>query len=84
MENTDNLYKWFDKNRETIINDHLNECVLLKNNSVIGYYMNTEAALSAAQEKGFNMGEFLIQHCITNEEELTLFYNFNQAVSFGK
>ena len=81
MYNLVDLYKWFDENRDTIINNHLNECVLLKDNTVIGYYPNTEAALSAAQKKGFELGEFLIQDCITNEEE-TMIYN-NQAVYFG-
>jgi len=81
MENLVDLYKWFDENRDSIIKNHLNECVLLKNNAVIGYYPNTEAALSAAQKNGFIMGEFLIQDCITNEEE-TMIYN-NQAVCFG-
>jgi len=28
MENLVDLYKWFDENRDTIINNHLNECVL--------------------------------------------------------
>jgi len=81
MENLVDLYKWFDENRDTIINNHLNECVLLKDNTVIGYYPNTETALSNAQKNGFEMGEFLIQDCITNEEE-TMIYN-NQAVCFG-
>jgi len=81
MENLVDLYKWFDENRDTIINNHLNECVLLKDKTVIGYYPNTEAALSAAQKNGFIMGEFLVQDCITNEEE-TMIYN-NQAVCFG-
>ena len=83
MENLDDLYKWFDEKRETIITDHLNECVLLKDNSVIGYYPNTDAALSAAQKNGFKMGEFLIQDCITDEEEIMLYYNYDQAVCFG-
>jgi hypothetical protein len=83
MVDLDDLYKWFDENRDSVIANHLNECVLLKDNSVIGYFSNTEAALSAAQEKGFNMGDFLIQHCITDEEEIMLYYNYNQAVSFG-
>ncbi|MDR1868372.1 MAG: hypothetical protein LBQ82_00125 [Treponema sp.] len=81
MENLVDLYKWFDENRDTIINNHLNECVLLKDNTVIGYYPNTEAALLNAQKNGFVMGDFLIQDCITNEEE-TMIYN-NQAVCFG-
>jgi len=83
MENLDDLYKWFDENRESIIVNHLKECVLLKNNSVIGYYPNTIAALSAAQKDGLKMGEFLIQDCITDEEEIMHYYNYNQAVCFG-
>ena len=81
MENLVDLYKWFDENRDTIIDNHLNECVLLKDNTIIGYYPNTETALSAAQKNGFEMGKFLIQDCITNEEE-TMIYS-NQAVCFG-
>ena len=81
MENLKELYKWFDKNRDTIIDSHINECVLLKNNSVMGYYPNTDAALSAAQKNGFIIGEFLIQDCITAEEESMTYYN--QAVCFG-
>jgi hypothetical protein len=81
MENLVELYKWFDENRNSIIDGHLNECVLLKANSVIGYYPNTDAALSAAQKNSFLMGEFLIQDCITGEDETVIYYN--QAVSFG-
>jgi hypothetical protein len=81
MKNLLELYKWFDENRNSIIDSHLNECVLLKDNSVIGYYPDTDAALSAAQKNNFLMGEFLIQDCITDEDETMIYYN--QAVSFG-
>jgi len=70
MFDLDNLYKWFDENRDSIIADHLNECVLLKGNSVVGYYLNTETALLAAKENGLNMGEFLIQDCVTEDDEM--------------
>ena len=83
MENLDDLYKWFDQKREEIIACHLNECVLLKDNAVIGYYPNTNAALLSAEKKGFRMGDFLIQDCITDEDEIMLYYNHNQAVGFG-
>jgi len=83
MENLDDLYKWFDENRDSIITNHLNERVLLKDKSVIGYYPNTDAALSEAEKKGFIIGEFLIQDCITDEDEIMLYYNYNQAVCFG-
>jgi len=81
MENLKELYKWFDENRDTIIDSHINECVLLRDNSVIGYYPNTDTALSVAQKNGFIMGEFLIQDCITAEEESMTYYN--QSVCFG-
>lgn len=81
MENLDDLYKWFDENRDTIITNHSNECVLIKNNSVIDYYPNTDAALIAAQKNGFLIGEFLIQDCVTDEEDTMMYYN--QAVCFG-
>ena len=81
MEKLKDLYKWFNDNRNTIIADHMDECVLLKNNTVIGYYSNTDAALSAAQKNGFLMGEFLIQDCITADDEAMTYYN--QAVCFG-
>jgi len=83
MVDLDDLYKWFDENRESIIADHLNESVLLKDNSVIGYYNDTETALNAAEEKGYIVGEFLVQHCVTEEDEMALFLNYNQAVCFG-
>jgi len=81
MTNLDDLYRWFDKNRDSIIVDHLKECVLLKDNAVVGYYPDTDTALSAAQNSGFTMGDFLIQDCVTDEEDTMMYYN--QAVCFG-
>jgi hypothetical protein len=75
------LYRWFDEHRESIINAHPEECVLLKDNTVIGYYPNTDAALSDAEKKSFVMGEFLIQDCISSEADTIMFYNW--GVSFG-
>ena len=82
MADLKGLYGWFDENRDSIIANHSDECVLLKDNSVIGYYPNVEAALSAAQKNGYIMGDFLIQDCITEEEETMIYYN--PAVCFGK
>ena len=81
MSNLVDLYKWFNENRTFIINNHEDECVLIKDNSVIGYYSNAEAALSAAQKNGFSIGDFLVQHCITEEDDTMIYHG--QAVSFG-
>ena len=81
MSNLVNLYKWFNENRDAIITNHEEECVLLKDNSVIGYYPNTEIALSAAQKNGFSIGDFLVQHCNTEEDDTMIYHG--QAVCFG-
>lgn len=81
MADLNALYSWFNENRQNIIENHTEECVLLKDNTVIEYFPNTAAALSAAEKNGFIMGDFLIQDCITEEEDCMMYYN--QAVCFG-
>lgn len=74
------LYDWFCENREDIIKGHRGEQVLIKDNAVIGYFPDEPSALKSAFEKGFHIGEFIVQDCYTEDED-TMFY-FNQAVSF--
>jgi hypothetical protein len=82
MANLNELYNWFDSNRDDIISGHdEDECVLLKDASVVGYYPNTQAALSAARKSGFILGDFLIQDCIPHEQDCITYYN--RAVCFG-
>ena len=70
MADLDALYAWFDENREHIIQNRRGERVLLKD------YPDMDTALSAAEEKAFVLGDFLIQDCVTGEEEAILFYPF--------
>jgi hypothetical protein len=81
MADLDDLYRWFDENRDTIIKGHEGEHVLLKDNNIVSYFNNDNTALEHAQKSGFSMGEFLIQECISKEEECMYYYN--EAVSFG-
>jgi hypothetical protein len=81
MVDLDALYDWFNENREYIIDGHRGERVLLMDKSVIGYYPDVVAALEAANNKGFQMGDFLIQKCHTREEGMLYYYN--EAVTFG-
>ena len=49
MKNLDELYKWFDENRDLIIANHINECVLIKDKSVISpgsFKLKSSSALS--------------------------------------
>lgn len=81
MTNLDDLYKWFDENRNTIIQGHKGKHVLLKDNAVISYFPDDDKALEYAQKSGFTMGEFLIQECVSKDEECMYYYN--ETVSFG-
>jgi putative alpha-1,2-mannosidase len=81
MADLNALYQWFNENREDIIQNHAGECVLIKDNSVIGYFPNSEAALSSAETRCYAMGDFLIQDCVSKVEDTMMYYN--QAVCFG-
>ena len=81
MVNLDDLYKWFDENRNAIVEGHEEERVLLKNNTVISYFIDDDKALEYAQRSGYAIGEFLIQECISKDDESMYYYN--EAVKFG-
>jgi len=81
MINLDDLYKWFDENRDTIIKGHEGNHVLLKDNAVVSYFRDDNEALAYAKKSGYAMGEFLIQDCISKDEE-SMYYH-NEAVNFG-
>jgi hypothetical protein len=80
MANLDALFDWFDENRDTIIHDHYGERVLIKDNTVIGYYPDIDAALSAANKSDLKLGNFLVQRCLTQEEDIEYVY---AGVNFG-
>jgi ligand-binding sensor domain-containing protein len=82
MTDMGSIYLWFNENRDGIIRGHEGEQVLLKGNTVIGYYPDVEKALLGAAENGFTVGEFLVQRCITEEADTVMYYN--QAVIFGR
>jgi len=81
MVNLDDLYRWFDDNRDVIISGHRGNFALVKDNAVAAYFQSEREALEHAKKSGFPMGEFLIQECIPKDEECMYYYN--EAVSFG-
>lgn len=67
-------FNYFKANRDAIIKDHLNQFVVIKDESVIGYYTSEQEALKIMASKGFPLGSFNIQKCITAEEGRALYY----------
>jgi hypothetical protein len=81
MADLEALYKWFDENRNNIIQKHEAEYVLVRANSVLGYFPNEKLALEHAKKTGLVMGDFLLQECIPKDEECM--YYHNEAVRFA-
>lgn len=75
------LYEWFDANRDRIIAGHNGEQVLIHDYKIVGYYENDSAAMGISKEKKFSNGDYIIQDCITSDEELNM-YSFG-LVNFG-
>jgi hypothetical protein len=80
MANLDDLFGWFDENRDAIIHDHYGERVLIKDNAVIGYYPDIDAALVEANKRELELGNFLVQRCLTQEDDIEYVYS---GVTFG-
>ena len=75
------LYDWFSISRDDVIKGHEKEVVLLADNSVMGYYPDKETALIDAKSKGLKLGEFLVQRCVTEEEESMYVYTPEVSVN---
>lgn len=70
MDRTLELYEWFDTNREKIIKGHHGKIALIHNNSVEGYFDSFSDALDVAESAGLEDESYVVQECITIDEEL--------------
>ena len=61
--------------RDGIILGHEGERVLIAGNAVLGYFPDERSAVRNANSRGLHAGEFLVQRCITKDEEHSMFYN---------
>lgn len=83
-ETLQSLYNWFDINRSSLIKNHKGERVLISDNQNLGYFSDEHSAVDYAKQHGLKLGNFLVQRCITSDEEEQMFYNVNLAASYGK
>ncbi len=67
-------FKYFKNNRGEIIKDHLNEFVAIKDCEVKGYFKMEKDAMVAMKNKGYELGSFIIQKCVSEEEGRVMFY----------
>ena len=74
-EKLKSLYMWFDIKRDEIITGHEKERVLISENKVLGYFPTEKDAVENAKKLGLKLGNFLVQRCITQADEMNMFAN---------
>lgn len=68
MEKLILLFRWFDGNRERLIDGHYGEFALIKDNGVLGYYRTKADARLAVSDFALADGDYLIQDCLPSSE----------------
>lgn len=79
MDNLTSLYNWFDMNRDSLVQGHEGERVLISDGKSLGYFSDEQSAVAAAKKQGLKLGDFLVQRCISAQKEEQMFYNVAAA-----
>lgn len=66
-------YEYFLSVRNRLINEHRGEYVVIKDKDVVGFFSSENDAIEAMNDH--ELGTFLIQHCIPEEESLQKFHS---------
>ena len=65
-------YDWFLKNQDSIVSGHIGQSVVIKDNCVVSYYNSDREALDAMKSEP--KGSYIIQKCLTNEQNNLIYY----------
>jgi len=76
MNNINKNYEYFKKSLSSLIKDHYNQYVVIKNQKVIAVYSELNEAYKETV-KTEKLGTFLIQHCVNPGEEVAYFASGN-------
>ena len=73
-------FKYFKDHLSELVQEYQGKFVVIKNNSVIGVYESDEEAYNESK-KDHELGTFLIQHCLSGDNDLKL--TFHSRVVFN-
>ena len=65
-------FRWFEANRESIIEGHFGQSVVIRNASIVGYFPSDRAALDAMKNEP--AGSYIIQRCFPQEQSDFIYY----------
>lgn len=72
-------YQWFKDNRDQIIANHIGERVVIKDKNIVGYFPDDKQSLDAMNEKGFPMGTYIVQRCLSEDSDTEYYYTGRYA-----
>lgn len=69
-------FNYFKANQKDLVDKYRNKYIVIIGNNVVGSYLTNEIALFKAKQK-YEIGTFLIQHCIEGENAYTCTFHSN-------
>jgi len=72
----DKEFNFFLENQDNLVSKYKNQYIVIVGNDVVGNYRSNEIALYEAKSK-YEIGTFLIQHCIEGENAYTCTFHSN-------
>lgn len=67
-------YKYFEDNFSEITKGHIGQYVVIKDCSVIGYYVDEFQAIEEMEKRGVKLGEYIVQQCLNNIDDNMVHY----------
>lgn len=68
-------YQYFDQNRDRFMEKHRNKHVLIHNEKEVEFFDTINDAFKYAAKHNYELGNFIIQKCITKEEETQKYHS---------
>jgi hypothetical protein len=69
-------FEYYLKNQDDLVKKHYGRYIILKDETVYGDFSSeVEAILYGKNQLGFEMGTFLVQHCMPGKENYTHFFH---------
>lgn len=66
-------YNYFLSIRDKLVEEHLNEFVVIKNNTIIGYYLTEKEAIENTVNE--ELGTFLIKQCTPDDQDIQKYHS---------
>ena len=67
-------YAFFKSIRDQLVKEHLGQSVVIKDESILGFYASDVEAIRETQ-KTYPMGTFIVQKCVPEDQEMQKFYS---------